>query len=329
MRRLTLLTVFIFLSFTPKSQAGFEWVPPQENPQKQGMNDFDINIDPPDVMDKMITPIYQMPRSPSPVAQRQITNSASNSIMQQYETPKPFQSVVSAQSQMRPSQYQSAAVPSLSNRSGLSSLSTFTAPNYYAGGISSGTREMMRPALSPNKGNSVSLYIDPFPMGQESVNSQAREMRPSSIEQAMMERGGQVHPMMMGENLHTGAQMAYTNQPTVMMPENNPISGMSPSSMTPVGSMGSLQSGPMNATAIRNFVNAEGFGSDLPLALALNQVIPAGFTHSFALGVDPGTTVTWQGGKPWDQVLDDMLRPQGLTALIKQNNVTVQPIMQL
>lgn len=50
----------------------------------------------------------------------------------------------------------------------------------------------------------------------------------------------------------------------------------------------------------------EGFGKKIPLAIALKQVLPAGY--GFALdGVDPNMKVDWQGGKTWYHVLDDML----------------------
>ncbi|MCE9507602.1 MAG: toxin co-regulated pilus biosynthesis Q family protein [Alphaproteobacteria bacterium] len=65
-----------------------------------------------------------------------------------------------------------------------------------------------------------------------------------------------------------------------------------------------------------------GFGSGLPLAIALQQVAPAGYQFSFAAGVNPGAPVSWAGGKPWKQVLADMLSPQQLDFNI-QNSVIV------
>ena len=65
-----------------------------------------------------------------------------------------------------------------------------------------------------------------------------------------------------------------------------------------------------------------GFGSGLPLAIALQQVAPAGYQFSFAAGVNPGTPVSWAGGKPWQRVLADMLSPQRLGFNV-QNNVII------
>ncbi len=67
----------------------------------------------------------------------------------------------------------------------------------------------------------------------------------------------------------------------------------------------------------------EGFGSDMPLALALQQVVPAQYAFSFGKGVNAGHLVSWEGGKPWDQVLNDMIRPLNLEAAISGNVVKI------
>lgn len=75
-----------------------------------------------------------------------------------------------------------------------------------------------------------------------------------------------------------------------------------------------------------SFAEAVGFGRDLPLALALSQVVPPDYSYSFAQNVDAGTNVSWQGGKPWDDVLNDMLAPSGLRADIRGRDVMIKPI---
>jgi hypothetical protein len=52
-----------------------------------------------------------------------------------------------------------------------------------------------------------------------------------------------------------------------------------------------------------------GFGSDLPLQVALQQVVPPQYKVSLAPDVDSGVHVSWRGGKPWRDVLADMLAP--------------------
>lgn len=66
-----------------------------------------------------------------------------------------------------------------------------------------------------------------------------------------------------------------------------------------------------------------GFGRDLPLVIALQQVAPAGHQFSFAPGVNPGTIVSWEGGKPWQNVMKDMLAPQALDYQLQGNVVVV------
>lgn len=66
-----------------------------------------------------------------------------------------------------------------------------------------------------------------------------------------------------------------------------------------------------------------GFGSDLPLAVALQQVVPASYQVSFGPEVDPGASVSWEGGKSWKRVLSDMLSAKGLGYRLKDNVVVV------
>jgi len=55
-----------------------------------------------------------------------------------------------------------------------------------------------------------------------------------------------------------------------------------------------------------------GFADNVPLAVALRQLLPPGYDFSIDSGVDMGTLVSFQGGQPWRQTLAGMLRPAGL-----------------
>jgi len=61
---------------------------------------------------------------------------------------------------------------------------------------------------------------------------------------------------------------------------------------------------------------AIGFGKDLPISTAMKQVIPEGYTYLIDDGITGGKNVSWNGGKPWPQVLNDMVHPLGLKASI-------------
>lgn len=72
------------------------------------------------------------------------------------------------------------------------------------------------------------------------------------------------------------------------------------------------------------FAEALGFGSDIPLALALGQIVPAEFAYSFASNVNPGVKISWNGGKPWNEVLNEALEPLNLRAEIIGTAVIVR-----
>lgn len=69
-----------------------------------------------------------------------------------------------------------------------------------------------------------------------------------------------------------------------------------------------------------------GFGKDIPLAIALEQIIPSGFAPAPAEEVNMGQNVTWEGGKPWPDVLTTTLSPLGLTATIDGKNVRIEAV---
>lgn len=73
-----------------------------------------------------------------------------------------------------------------------------------------------------------------------------------------------------------------------------------------------------------NLPDAVGFGKDLPLALALSQVIPGDYALFFESAIDSEANVSWQGGKAWDAVLQEMLAPLGLRAVIQPNLVLIR-----
>ncbi len=70
---------------------------------------------------------------------------------------------------------------------------------------------------------------------------------------------------------------------------------------------------------------AVGFGQDIPLALAVSQIVPPEYPYSFSEKVDPGLRIDWQGGKPWDEVLEEGLAPHGLMATFADNAVMIMP----
>lgn len=67
----------------------------------------------------------------------------------------------------------------------------------------------------------------------------------------------------------------------------------------------------------------QGFGSDIPLTIVAKQVVPSRYAVSFGPGVDAGQTVSWNGGRPWNEVLASALAPAGLRADMQGNAVVI------
>jgi hypothetical protein len=68
----------------------------------------------------------------------------------------------------------------------------------------------------------------------------------------------------------------------------------------------------------------DGFGSDVPLVLALHQIVPAKYAYSFSENVDIATTLSWDGmGNNWDYVLAKALSEKGMSAYVTGNTLVI------
>lgn len=79
---------------------------------------------------------------------------------------------------------------------------------------------------------------------------------------------------------------------------------------------------PPPAEAIQ-FTEAVGFAKDVPLALALRQVVPADYAFSFGPGVNPGLRTSWNGGQPWNFVVGEMVTDLGYSVVIQHKSVRI------
>lgn len=68
----------------------------------------------------------------------------------------------------------------------------------------------------------------------------------------------------------------------------------------------------------------EGFGSEIPLVLVMSQIVPSDFAYSFDDNVDPGMRVSWNGGQPWDEILNNALAPAGVAAVVTDKTVWIK-----
>lgn len=63
---------------------------------------------------------------------------------------------------------------------------------------------------------------------------------------------------------------------------------------------------------------------DVPLAVALRQILPEGYGYALAEGVDLEVLVSWQDGQPWELALAEALQPYGYLATDQGSIVLIQ-----
>lgn len=80
---------------------------------------------------------------------------------------------------------------------------------------------------------------------------------------------------------------------------------------------------PVSAPAPTGEKVVRGFAKNVPLAVALRQVLPSEYGFSVDQNVSLGTQVSWQGGAPWRDVLNKMLEPAGLAAQEKDQLIEI------
>ena len=98
------------------------------------------------------------------------------------------------------------------------------------------------------------------------------------------------------------ARAEFSLQATPSSPLPRPGGGPSPASHPQASSE-------KTRTAI-----ASGFGHEVPLRFAVRQLLPKNWRVRYGQGVDPDRPVSWEGGRPWDFVLRDAVKPLGLQA---------------
>lgn len=67
----------------------------------------------------------------------------------------------------------------------------------------------------------------------------------------------------------------------------------------------------------------EGFGKDIPLAIALRDIAPTKYAYSFSPSDVAGAKISWRGGKPWQDVLKDALTPLDLDMAVTESTIVI------
>jgi len=75
------------------------------------------------------------------------------------------------------------------------------------------------------------------------------------------------------------------------------------------------------SSPFKGFPITEGFGKDIPLAIAIRDIVPNSLAYSFSPKEIAGTKISWRGGKPWPEVLHQALAPHGLDASLNENTM--------
>ena len=177
------------------------------------------------------------------------------------------------------------------------------------------------------------VYINPYPLRDGGKASMT--LQDQSVSQAMMEQAGAVTPVQLGAGMTTGVSPKRMKVAARAVPRAPQMD----SALTPIpgGDSASLDRieeayrnpNLTNGNFPKTYAHAVGFGRDLPLELALSQVIPSEFSHRVIAKIDPNLMVSWEGGEPWNVVLNQMLHPHNMTAIIQENQVIIQSMAKL
>ncbi|NQZ13735.1 MAG: hypothetical protein HRT94_02770 [Alphaproteobacteria bacterium] len=168
------------------------------------------------------------------------------------------------------------------------------------------------------------LTINPYPMRVGERQYNMADVSSGSVNRAMVEESGLVTPMPLGPNMRTGAQ------PEMVRPASKPKQKMAYASSTEMVPMPGVSAAPVQRQALPTpamYPDAVGFGKEIPLSIALMQIVPEGFETNLSSDDLENKIVSWEGGKPWNQVLNDVLRPLGYDASIQGKKVMISPYL--
>ena len=69
---------------------------------------------------------------------------------------------------------------------------------------------------------------------------------------------------------------------------------------------------------------AKGFGNNVPLGFACRQIVPPAVRVTYGPGVSASSVVSWQGGKGWNEVLRQAVKPLGLHLVMTHMAVEIR-----
>ncbi|MEM9468867.1 MAG: hypothetical protein AAF988_01765 [Pseudomonadota bacterium] len=183
------------------------------------------------------------------------------------------------------------------------------------------------PMIQPVIPSASGLLINPYPLQAGERRNAFGDVSSGSINRALIEEAALVTPMPLGPDMQTGAN------PERVIPKSKPIqeqqvAAIAPANLVPLPGLTNepIQREFMAPTT--NYSDAVGFGKEIPLSIALSQVVPESFNIQLQDKNLENAIVSWEGGRPWNEVLNTMLTPLGYSASIKGNAVAITPGMR-
>ena len=136
---------------------------------------------------------------------------------------------------------------------------------------------------------------------------------------------GTLMPPTPSSNINSGLNQVAgpSSVPTVSGREEPIVTNLPPLMPHAPNDMG-MVSAPQGTTTLTPSAEVvRGFAKQVPLAVALRQILPPGYGFSVDPDVDLGVLISFQGGKPWRDTLKDALEPAGLAMHEDGQMVTV------
>lgn len=167
----------------------------------------------------------------------------------------------------------------------------------------------------------------PVPPAQELLMQEPQPLNPLPYEPTPMPDSGPVIKVKSMGASSESAPISQSAQQRVILPDDAPETARSSLAINPFPQGKPAAVAPAPEIVVPPTVTANeqqsaeqavvGFGTDMPLALALQQIAPPGYAFSFGESVNPGAKVSWTGGKPWIEVMNEMIAPLGLQASVR------------
>ncbi len=311
---LALLCAFFSASIT-KSYAGFEWIPQKKEASKQEESPM-VEAPLHEEVSHLENVVLPLP-SQNDQDKEKILNEEATTELQ-----------VEAMMEEKPKK-QAPVKPAIEAQIETQGVDT-DMPMVAAERFMAPARMAMTPKEEPNSGSVAKASDEPLllPLIEDEASTQPVDLTeaPVKIEmhgkKVVMPEDAPISLLEQTESREKKAPEIQTEQTTSIQIAAFPESSdLQETANTPMPTF--MASAEISESKKMVFPEAVGFATDIPLALALRQIVPADYSYAFGEGVNPGLRVSWNGGKPWNEVVSDMISPLGYSVLIQNKSVRI------